>query len=87
MTRRQRRFKAGTQLLKSSWRRLGREGERCSSDQKMDQIGAARVVIQRCAFNKTLCEDGIDGLIAWEFDWNEETNVFSREPLHNGVSS
>ncbi|AZW14223.1 PBSX family phage terminase large subunit [Bordetella bronchiseptica] len=53
---------------------------------KMDQIGAARVVIQRCAFNKTLCEDGIDGLIAWEFDWNEEANVFSREPLHNWAS-
>ncbi|KDC59165.1 PBSX family phage terminase large subunit [Bordetella bronchiseptica] len=53
---------------------------------KMDQIGAARAVIQRCAFNKTLCEDGLDGLIAWEFDWNEETNVFSREPLHNWAS-
>ena len=23
---------------------------------------------------------------AWEFEWNDDTNVFSREPLHNWAS-
>jgi len=53
---------------------------------KLDQISAARAVIQRCAFHKTLCEDGLDGLNAWEYEWNEELNIFSREPLHNWAS-
>ena len=53
---------------------------------KQDQISAARLIIKRCEFNKTRCEDGIDGLLAWEFEWNDDNNVFSREPLHNWAS-
>lgn len=53
---------------------------------KADQISAARRVIQNCEFHKTECEDGLDGLSAWEFDWNEELSVFSREPMHNWAS-
>ena len=53
---------------------------------KLDQISAARAIAPRCEFHKTNCEDGIDGLIAWEYEYNEETGVFSREPLHNWAS-
>lgn len=53
---------------------------------KLDQISAARAVIDQCEFHKTLCEDGLDGLTAWEYEWNEELNVFSREPIHNWAS-
>lgn len=53
---------------------------------KHDQISAARDVIDRCEFHATRCEDGLDGLRAWEFEWNEDTNVFSREPVHNWAS-
>lgn len=53
---------------------------------KLDQISAARLVISRCEFNKELCEDGLDGLLAWEYEYNDETGVFSREPLHNWAS-
>lgn len=53
---------------------------------KSDQISAAREVIDRCEFHKDRCEDGLDGLGAWEFEWNEDNNVFSREPLHNWAS-
>lgn len=53
---------------------------------KADRISAARRVIESCEFHKTACEAGIDGLSAWEFEWNEELNVFSREPLHNWAS-
>lgn len=53
---------------------------------KADRISAARRVITQCEFNVNACEDGIDGLAAWEFEYNEENNVFSRDPLHNWAS-
>jgi phage terminase large subunit len=53
---------------------------------KADQIEAARTVIRTCAFNATECEDGLDGLRGWEFDYNEDNNIFSREPLHSWAS-
>lgn len=53
---------------------------------KLDQISAARAVMPRCAFNATECEDGIDGLRSWEYEWNEDSGVFSKEPLHNWAS-
>lgn len=53
---------------------------------KLDQISAARTVIDRCAFNAELCETGLDGLRAWEFVYSEENGVFSREPNHNWAS-
>lgn len=53
---------------------------------KLDQISAARKVIKRCEFNREQCEAGIDGLLAWEFEYNDDNNVFSRNPLHNWAS-
>lgn len=53
---------------------------------KPDQISAAREVIQHSVFHKDHCEDGLDGLRAWEFEWNDDNNVFSRDPLHNWAS-
>ncbi len=55
-----------------------------SSD--LDQISAARKVIKRCEFNREQCETGIDGLLAWEFEYNDDNNVFSKTPLHNWAS-
>ena len=53
---------------------------------KLDQISAARTVIDRCEFDAEGCEEGLDGLRAWEFEWNDDLNVFSRDPLHNWAS-
>ncbi len=53
---------------------------------KSDQISAAREVIDKCAFNGVRCEAGLDGLRAWEFEYNDEDGVFSREPKHNWAS-
>jgi len=53
---------------------------------KLDQIEAARTVINRCEFHRDLCEDGLDGLRAWEFSYNDESGVLSREPVHNWAS-
>jgi phage terminase large subunit len=53
---------------------------------KSDQINAARTIISKCEFDEKLCEEGLDGLRAWEYQYNEENGVFSREPLHNWAS-
>ncbi len=53
---------------------------------KSDQISAARTVIKRCEFHKTACEAGLDGLRAWEYEFNPDTQAFSKEPLHNWAS-
>jgi len=53
---------------------------------KADRIEAARTYIKRCAFNAEKCEHGLDGLRAWEFEYNVDAGVFSREPLHNFAS-
>lgn len=57
-----------------------------AASRKPDQISAARAVIPQVEFHKTRCEDGLDGLMAWEYEWNEDNQVFSREPLHNWAS-
>ena len=60
--------------------------EKCAivpQSKKLDQIEAARTVIQKCAFNKNMCENGLDGLTGWEFVYNDEAGTFSREPKHD----
>ena len=51
-----------------------------------DRINAARFVMPRCEFNKTRCEEGLNGLRAWSFEYNEETQILSREPRHDWAS-
>lgn len=53
---------------------------------KDDQIEASRSYIKQIEFNKTQCDAGLDGLRAWEFDYNEDAGIFSREPKHNWAS-
>lgn len=57
-----------------------------AQSKKADQISAARALINKCEFNRTKCDPGLDGLRAWEFEWNEDLNVFSRDPVHNWAS-
>jgi phage terminase large subunit len=53
---------------------------------KADRINAARTVIRRCEFHETNCERGLDGLRAWEYEWNPDLQVFMKEPKHNCAS-
>lgn len=53
---------------------------------KPDQISAARHIVGQCEFHKTRCENGLDGLLAWEFEYNDDNQIFSREPVHNWAS-
>ena len=61
-----------------------------------DRINAARAIMPYCEF----CEaepgigvpdtgqehSGIEGLQEWQYEWNEELQVFSENPLHNWAS-
>lgn len=51
-----------------------------------DRINAARTFVKQCEFHKTNCEKGLDGLRAWEYEWNPDLLTFSKEPLHNWAS-
>ena len=51
-----------------------------------DRINAARVIVRHCEFNKIACEEGLDGLRAWSFEYNEETGILSKEPKHDWAS-
>lgn len=57
-----------------------------AGSKKPDQIAAARAIIPKCEFHKTRCEAGLDGLTAWEYEWNEDDQIFSREPRHDWAS-
>jgi len=56
------------------------------SSSKSDRVEAARSFIKRCAFNKTLCEAGLDGLREWQFEYSESNGIFSKEPKHDYAS-
>jgi phage terminase large subunit len=53
---------------------------------KSDRINAARTVVKRCEFHAPNCEVGLEGLRAWEFEWNPDTQSFLKEPKHNWAS-
>jgi len=50
-----------------------------------DRVNAARVVINQCEFSDK-CQQGIDGLIAWSYAYNEENKIFSSDPKHDWAS-
>jgi len=52
----------------------------------LDRINAARTVIAKCAFHADDCEEGLEGLRAWEYEWNPDLQVFLKEPKHNWAS-
>lgn len=48
-----------------------------------DRINAGRTIIEKCWFDETRCEDGIEALKAWHFVYDEERKEFSKEPDHD----
>lgn len=55
------------------------------NSKKADRINAARKIIQRVEFSDK-CEQGIEGLRAWGYEWDDERKMFSKEPDHNWAS-
>lgn len=52
---------------------------------KSDRVNAARTLIGKCEFSDA-CEDGLDGLRAWSYEFNDESKTFSSEPKHDWAS-
>lgn len=53
---------------------------------KADRINAARVLTSRVKFHASKCEQGLNGLRAWSYEYDEEKKTFSSEPLHDWAS-
>ncbi len=51
-----------------------------------DRVNAARVLMPRIEFHETNCSKGLDGLRAWSYEYNEETKIFSSDPIHDWAS-
>jgi len=51
-----------------------------------DRINAARVLIPRIKFNETRCADGLNGLRAWQFEYDEDKKTFGNDPKHDWAS-
>lgn len=73
---------SGYEQFLKAFRKVGLVG----MTSKADRINAARTIARKCEFHASRCEIGLNGLRAWEFEWNDETQAFSREPLHNWAS-
>lgn len=68
-------------------KRFGNDKVRITPDsKKTDRVNAARKLISKVAFHETNCERGLDGLRAWQYEYNEENKIFSSEPLHDWAS-
>lgn len=51
-----------------------------------DRVNAARVLISRIQFNSDKCAKGLEGLRSWCYEYNEETKIFSSDPVHDWAS-
>jgi phage terminase large subunit len=51
-----------------------------------DRVNAARTVIDRCEFHETNCEQGLSGLRAWSYKYDDKAKIFSSEPIHDWAS-
>jgi phage terminase large subunit len=49
-------------------------------------VNAARVLIGKIEFNAAKCERGLDGLRSWSYEYNEQSKIFSSDPLHDWAS-
>ena len=51
-----------------------------------DRVNAARVLTPRVEFNATNCGQGLNGLRAWSYEYDEEKKIFGSEPKHDWAS-
>ena len=50
------------------------------------RINAARTVIKSCRFHVEHCKAGLQGLRAWQFEYDEDKKLLSKEPVHDWAS-
>lgn len=51
-----------------------------------DGIGAVRMILPRCWFNKSMTLDGIKALKGYRREFDDDRGVFKKNPLHNWAS-
>lgn len=51
-----------------------------------DGIESVRTLLNRCWFDKTKCERGIEAMCSYQKTYNEEKKIYSSQPLHNWAS-
>jgi phage terminase large subunit len=53
---------------------------------QQNSIEAARKTLEICWFNEAPCQDGIEALRQYQFEWDEDRQVFKSKPTHNWAS-
>jgi len=51
-----------------------------------DRVNAARTLIMRCEFNETNCENGLNDLRSWAYEYDDEKKIMSSMPKHDHAS-
>lgn len=51
-----------------------------------DGIEAVRSILPKCYFDEAKCEEGLEALIQYRKEWNDETKTFSKVPVHDWTS-
>jgi|SRR5687767_14990768 len=51
-----------------------------------DRVNAARVNISKIRINSNECSKGIEGLLSWQYEYDEKTKTFGTKPLHDWAS-
>ena len=51
-----------------------------------DRVNAARVLIPRVKFHETNCADGLNGLRAWSYAYDDDKKTFGSDPVHDWSS-
>jgi hypothetical protein len=49
-----------------------------------DRIHAAQLVLPKCRFDSTKCEQGLAALREFRRDWDDKQKVFKDSPRHDG---
>jgi len=52
----------------------------------VDGIQGARATLPHCRFDKVNCEDGIEVLRHYHYEWNAEDKIFASNPAHDWAS-
>lgn len=57
-----------------------------SATSQQNSIEAARKTLETCWFDPSTCQQGIDGLKAYQFEWDDDKKIFRSKPRHDWAS-
>jgi phage terminase large subunit len=62
---------------------LGRRVEVLPRLSKKEQIDETRRILAKCKFDADACAEGLHHIKRYQYEFNERTGIFGRDPLHN----